>query len=200
MIDERFINYDVNIETCEVFSLLTNKFIKPYKLNNDYLVIDLRINKVKKSFLLHRLIWMVANQAEIPEGYHIHHIDGDKHNNSIYNLELKNSFNHISEHSLGHSLTHTEETKRKISESHKGNKNWLGKKHTEETKAKISSSKSKKVVQMDINNNFIKIWDSASQAEKEGGFCQTSISSCCLNKQKTHKNYIWMFDNEKEAV
>ena len=36
---------------------------------------------------------------------------------------------------------HSEETKRKISNANKGNKNWLGKKHSEETKKKMSESK-----------------------------------------------------------
>ena len=33
-----------------------------------------------------------------------------------------------------------EETKRKIGEAQKGNKNWLGKHHTEETKRKLSEA------------------------------------------------------------
>lgn len=38
-------------------------------------------------------------------------------------------------------LIHTEETKKKISETHKGNTYWLGKHHTEESKKKISNNK-----------------------------------------------------------
>lgn len=36
---------------------------------------------------------------------------------------------------------HSDEAKRKISESVKGNKNWLGKHHSEETRRKISEAK-----------------------------------------------------------
>ena len=36
---------------------------------------------------MHRFVW-VCEKGEIPKGYHIHHKDGDKSNNSIDNLEL----------------------------------------------------------------------------------------------------------------
>ena len=41
---------------------------------------------------------MVGNQSEIPEGYDVHHIDGNKSNNSIYNLELIEHNEHMDEH------------------------------------------------------------------------------------------------------
>jgi group I intron endonuclease len=43
-------------------------------------------------------------------------------------------------HSLFRNKHHSEETKNKISQSHKGLKPWLGKHHTEETKTKIGES------------------------------------------------------------
>jgi len=36
---------------------------------------------------LHRTVWEFHN-GEIPKGYHIHHIDGDRNNNSIENLQM----------------------------------------------------------------------------------------------------------------
>lgn len=47
--------------------------------------------------LLHRDVWEHHN-GPIPEGHHIHHIDGNKDNNSIDNLELKAAHQHASDH------------------------------------------------------------------------------------------------------
>ena len=51
----------------------------------------------KKGVRLHRKVWEY-HHGQIPKGYHIHHIDGNKNNNSIENLEIKTSKKHISEH------------------------------------------------------------------------------------------------------
>lgn len=48
---------------------------------------------------LHRYIWEYYN-GEIPEGYHIHHIDGNKANNDIDNLELIKATKHAELHGL----------------------------------------------------------------------------------------------------
>lgn len=46
---------------------------------------------------LHRAVWEHHN-GEIPKGYHIHHKDGDRSNNSIDNLALVESSDHLSGH------------------------------------------------------------------------------------------------------
>ena len=45
-------------------------------------------NKKKGYSTLHRDIWCYEHNAEIPEGYDIHHKDGNYLNNNIENLEL----------------------------------------------------------------------------------------------------------------
>lgn len=47
--------------------------------------------------LIHRIVWY-DNRGEIPKGYHIHHIDSNKLNNSIENLELLSSSHHQIKH------------------------------------------------------------------------------------------------------
>lgn len=46
---------------------------------------------------LHRCVWEY-HFGEIPQGYHIHHKDGDRHNNNISNLALVESKEHLSKH------------------------------------------------------------------------------------------------------
>ena len=47
---------------------------------------------------LHQEVWKSAF-GDIPEGYHIHHRDGNALNNEIDNLVCKKEFDHLSEHS-----------------------------------------------------------------------------------------------------
>ena len=57
----------------------------------------------------------------------------------------------------------------------------------------VAEKLSKKVYQYDLNGNLIKEWSSASEAGRNG-FESSNISMCCLNKYKTHKNYIWSYN------
>lgn len=51
----------------------------------------------RKGRRLHRTVWEYHN-GEIPQGYHVHHIDGDRSNNDISNLTLMQGSEHLSEH------------------------------------------------------------------------------------------------------
>lgn len=59
---------------------------------------------------MHRFVWL-CERGEIPKGYQIHHIDGDKGNNDISNLELLTTSEHMKLH--GESLTEEERQKRR---------------------------------------------------------------------------------------
>ena len=52
---------------------------------------------------MHRYVWEYYN-GEIPKGYHIHHVDGDKSNNSIENLRLVEAKKHCKAHSVIHAI------------------------------------------------------------------------------------------------
>lgn len=96
----------------------------------------------------------------------------------------------------------SEETKRKISESKKGNKNMLGHHHSKETRKKISNklkgqiSKNRKRV-LCIETNIV--YDSLHIASKETNTNVSDICSCCKGKLKTANKYHWKYyNNEKE--
>lgn len=73
----------------------------------------IRLSK-EKTLDEHRLVWIKA-YGEIPKGYVIHHIDGDKTNNSLDNLECLPLSEHSRIHQLGNHMS--EETKEKLSKA-----------------------------------------------------------------------------------
>ena len=101
MIDERFPNWEIDVENGAIYSLRFKRYIGSINKNG---YIQVSSPKGYKHCNLHQIIWMVANQADIPEGYDVHHIDGNKLNNSIYNLELVNHKKHLSEHKISTQL------------------------------------------------------------------------------------------------
>lgn len=102
---------------------------------------------------------------------------------------------------------HTEETKRKISESNKGRKftaehiaklpqnqkGYKGKKRSEETKLKqsLNNGKARKVYQYTKDNQFIKEWRNVSEAEREYNI--NNISGVALGKLKTCGGFKWSY-------
>ena len=54
---------------------------------------------MKKQYKNHRRIWE-KHWGAIPDGHHIHHIDGDKHNNDISNLLCVSALEHMMIHRI----------------------------------------------------------------------------------------------------
>ena len=61
--------------------------MKPYDNGIGYIQVKLRRNGKRFNRYVHRLVWEVF-KGPIPDGYEINHIDHDKSNNSLKNLEL----------------------------------------------------------------------------------------------------------------
>lgn len=58
--------------------------------------------------------------------------------------------------------------------------------------------RTKKIVQMALNGELIKIWDGAYQTE-EFGFNPSCITLCCQHKRKSHKGYLWSYYGEEAS-
>lgn len=120
---------------------------KGFTNNNGYLMIDLYKDGKRKKYLMHRLVaqTFIPNPENKPE---IDHIDGNRQNNAVENLRWctrkENCNNHITLKRRSESLTGrqlSEETKKKMSEVRKGEKNgFYGKHHTEEARKKIGNA------------------------------------------------------------
>ena len=93
------------------------------------------------------------------------------------NTKVPNGYN-ISDGGIGaFGVIRSEDTRKKLSESHIGN----------------TSAPRKKVYQYTLDGELIKIWNSTMDC-KRAGFSQGIISECCNGKRKYHKNYIWKYD------
>lgn len=114
---------------------------------------------------------------------------------------------------LNKGKTLSDETKRKLREANKGKKHsdetkiklrelHIGKKHSEEHKRKISESLingklSKAVLQIDpLSNQIIAEFPSGIEVQRQLGYCQVSISKCCLGKQKISYGYKWQYKED----
>ena len=83
---------------------------------------------------------------------------------------------------------HSEETKKKMSESQ------IGKHFSEEHNNKISQSKGVNgILQFSKNGEFIAEYPSIHEAERQTGCNNSHICECCKGKRKSASGYIWKY-------
>ena len=111
------------------------------------------------------------------------------------NPEFYNKTNKSFENRKGH-LMYTEEWKQKISQSTKGiKKSKEHCKNLSEAK-KGNTNRRKKVIQYDVNGNFIKEWDYVLEAAYSlGKKTGAAITEVCSGKRKSIYGYIWKYKN-----
>lgn len=66
----------------------------------------------------------------------------------------------------------------------------------EKNKRENSRKKSKKVIQYDLNGNFIKIHESATMAGNDNKSLRRHIGSCCTGKRVSAGGFMWKFYTE----
>lgn len=123
---------------------LKERIIGGGKNKAGYIVVSLHKDKKSHFHYLHRLVWEAFN-GPIPEGYEVNHMNEDKSDNRIENLNL---------------LTHKE------------NINWGT---SQKRRQKKFQRETKHIFQYDLDNNFIKEWKSGYQVNKLLGFDKANI-------------------------
>lgn len=83
-----FKKYEI-FEDGRIWSYKSNKWLKPTLHSSGYLAVHLSDNDGEmKKYLHHRVVYEACSQAPIPEGFDVNHIDEDKTNNHMSNLDL----------------------------------------------------------------------------------------------------------------
>ena len=136
-------------ENGRVWSYLNNKWLKPGINSRGYSCVILCKDGKTKTFYIHRLVYETF-KGTIPKKITVDHIDGCKDNNNIFNLQLLTRGDNTRKAWVG--KKHTEVTRRKISEAHKGKSPWnKGKKFSDEHKRKLSEARKLDWVKRKLN-------------------------------------------------
>lgn len=128
--------------------------LKPMANNKGYLQVQIYNEFGMYKALIHRLVaeTFIPNPENKPE---VNHKDGNKNNNSVYNLEW---------------VTHAENVQNAINRG-TAYQNLGGN----------INPRCKKIAQYDINDNLIKIWPSTRAPEYELGYGHRNIIIACKN-------------------
>jgi len=145
--------------------------------------------------------YMIEFNSIVPNGYNLREGGNSGRHNEETKKKISNALKgrtDIFRHQLGKPIT--EETKKKISDALKGRtdiiRNYFrttGMHHTEKAKKKMSESHKKKVDQYDLDNNFIKSFDSIADAAIEINTCRDNIGRVCSGRNKTAAGFIWKY-------
>ena len=148
-------------------------------------------------FFVHRLVAQ-AFLGDI-EGKQVHHVDRNPSNNHVSNLQIKDQHEHDKEHKwkypevancviCGREFKPYESKRKDPKVCSK--ECWL-------KYMKILAIKCARAVnQYDTNGNFIKTWDSTSEAAEEVMGFSSNIVKCCKGRIKTYKNFKWEYADE----
>lgn len=194
-VDESYYEFDKEFG---IFSKPLGKYLKGYAQTEDeYLKVSLKAigEKDTKTFLYHKVLWEHFN-GKVPDGFELNHIDENKHNFKISNLELvthSQNINHgtrnervgkkNAEKLRGRKLP--EDVKKKIGDA------CRGKKMPKDVVKRLAELRFKNVDRIDpITGEVLKSYFSADEIRKDG-FSMKQVSACCVGFHKTHKGYLW---------
>lgn len=162
------VGYEGYYQISNLGNVMRNKKqLKKIVDKNGYVFVRLYKNGKQKHFSVHRLVAVafIPNPQNLPE---VNHIDANKENNFVNNLEW---------------CTHTENmVHAKIMKLQKFNP----------LKGSLNPN-SKSVMQYDTDGNFIKIWDCMESAAKSLHGNRRNIYKACNHKQKSAYGYIWKY-------
>lgn len=158
-----------NIWRVKSFRNTESKIVPSYIQTAWYRYFQFTVFGKRHSFLIHRAVMMAFHGVS---DLVVNHIDGDKTNNTLENLEY---------------CTQQENARHAVD-------TWLkiplkGEAHPHFNKTWKNHPKSKAVLQKNDAFEVVKIWDSMMQAEKELGWKRSAISRACRMNRKAYWHY-----------
>lgn len=152
-----------NIRNINYYGTGIIKIVNQRPNENGYMVVSLSKNKKTKLCYVHRLVaeTFLPNPENKPE---VNHIDEDKTNNRVENLEWK---------------------------THRGNCNH-GTRNERIFEKTTNGKCSKKVLQFSKSGEFIREWPSVMECSRNG-YDFRNVSACCLGKRKTAYGFRWEY-------
>lgn len=136
--------------------LKTERLLRTHiSLDNGYVYVQLTKNSKGFTKKVHRLVaqTFISNLDNLPQ---VNHIDGNKQNNNVENLEWctqSQNIQHAYKNGLGNQI---------------------------------------KVIQYDLDGNYINEFNSISEASRETGICLVSIAYCISGKYKKAGGFKWI--------
>lgn len=155
------------------------RMLKQSLNNYGYLTVFLMKDGKGKTCYIHRLVaeTFIQNIENKPQ---VNHIDGNKKNNCVNNLEFCTLKCNV-QHAWNTGLCEAVRNNFKLHHS------------------KNAHRSKKKVIQYNLNGDFIKKWQGMTDAGKQLNILVSSISDCCKGRYKTAGGYKWKYDNEKNC-
>lgn len=136
----------------------------PKKSHNGYDEIILSKNGKIKKVRVNDVVYETFI-GQIPEGMEVNHIDENKPNNSVWNLNLM---------------------------THKDNCNW-GTRNERIKETRIKNGNTRIVLQYTKDMTFLNEYPSIAEASRQTGVGYCSIKQCCYGKSKTAGGFIFKF-------
>jgi hypothetical protein len=146
--------------------------LKPTINSSGYLKVELYKNHSSKVFYVHRLVALsfISNPENKPQ---VNHIDGNKTNNKCDNLEW---------------VTISENQKHAINKGLRKPSPMIGK------IGKLNHN-SKKIIQYDLQGNYIRRFDGIAEAARYINGSASAISANLNGRTKSSYGYIWKEEN-----
>ena len=157
----------------QIYSYYFKRYLSGCVGKRGYVVVCLKcVDGKRRHFYWHRIIWTFF-YGTIPQDMQINHIDENKQNNALSNLNLMTAKENSN---WG---THNE----RVAASKKG----IPRPDVIERNKKLCS---KPVVAYNDDGEIVHEFESMMEAERHG-FKQSAISACCRGKLKHHGGYGW---------
>lgn len=153
-----------------------------------------RIGKEGKPY--HRMVVEKAIGRKLSHDEVVHHINGNTFDNRIENLQIVTPCEHARIHNQKYPRRKICVVCGKEYEPYES-KRKTGKVCSISCKvelAKRNAAKRKRpILQLNMDGEVVRSWDSARDAQEETGFFESNINKCCNGKIPSYKGFVWKY-------